>query len=321
MRYPQVMNPSNALLKALLGMVLLGALGFALGGCAQDQTEDAWRRAKVAEQLAKVGKIEGTYRGQLESRVDRGTMGALTVEMHPDTRIQDSSDRLNSEQKAIVRGVVTYSGTTQASAVFDQGFYDDLTGILKISFTVLDASGAPVRLNLSGSVQGDVFSGQIEADGFSKYGASFSLGRDVPGPIDSRLTSGQAIEPRDGQKSYKGTYLQNGESREVRMTLVSRRTTAEQVLVDLFSPIRKLHVTLDFGRWDVFFEAAELDERSGNLIAQTVVNGTSAAEKYALSLECTKNGAGFGCTLKVAGKKQREVVFTPDSAPAETESP
>src|SRR5437763_555607 len=98
MLIPSAMNHLKIPMQ-LLAILSLSAL---ISGCLGDKTVDEWRQDKVRQALSKTQAISGVYRGEISSNQDQKSLGTIALELHPNTKLQNSSDNLGTEEHATV---------------------------------------------------------------------------------------------------------------------------------------------------------------------------------------------------------------------------
>lgn len=286
-------------------------------GCVGDKTEDEYRQGKVTEELSKIQKIEGTYRGNLTAMIDQQPLGAVTLVLQPDSKVQTSSDNLRSEQQAIVRGSLHYTGITNADMAFAKGFYDDQSGVFNATFAIPDSSGQEISINLKGIITNGVFSGQLEADGYSTFGGNFSLTKNGPEPLAQNLRSGRLQQMSSEREAFTGFYTYNGNPEPAVLTLIYPETAPEQLFMNVLLPVRNLQANLDFGDFQILFDGVHVDDRTRTLRGQTAV--TFGTKKSIASLDCVGTVSAniitsWTCDFLVDGKVVQHLILNPARA-------
>ena len=176
----------------------ISLLCFGLSACVSEKNQQDFRQEQVNEQIAKIMPIKGTYNGTIVSAVDNAPLGNVSLTLTPDTSLQTSADNLSSEQHAIVRGVISYTGMSAANVQFNQGFYDPNSGVFQVSFSIVDSAPVPVthQIELSGNISGNNFSGTLQVEGFAGYGGNVTLTKGAPlvqANVSTSLLSSRAI--------------------------------------------------------------------------------------------------------------------------------
>jgi hypothetical protein len=243
----------------------------------------------------------------------------LTIDLKGDSRVQTSSDNLTSEQKAVVRGTVTYAGGTNASVNFDEGYYDEQNGVLQATIPIRDESGTVSRMSLYGTIVNGSFTGGIEAEGFPNFGGTFSLIKDGPVSESSGLLSTRVLDLSSESRSFKGKYRLAStptEERSFTLTIINRETTPEQIFLNVFRPTRTVNLDVRFAYSQITFNDVHIDDRTHTLLGQTVYDGFNATiECYGVSANtsvdtwnCNYSGSGHEpvrSMLTSAGRVQR----------------
>ena len=132
-----VRNQTLTVLTAFLALV-------SLSSCVGDKNINDWRASQVQEHDAASDPILGTYAGSLTSS-DGQSLGTVTLVMKRDHNVQASADNTQSELQSTIRGTLYYSGVTQASIPFQQGYYNEVDGSFDAPLTITDSSGAAVQ--------------------------------------------------------------------------------------------------------------------------------------------------------------------------------
>ncbi len=280
------------------------SVGLAAAGCGRDRDAEDYRREKLAEEIAKLNQIAGTYRGAAVSRADNGPLGALTIELRSGTKFGGRKDGFEAEELPALRGTVYFeSGEGRPAATqFKDAFYDSDTGAFRATVE-LPRRARTVEINIQGSVHGPVLKGSIEADGFIAQGGDFTLVKDGPRPDPSTLKreapkQGGADPLEIGEFTGTGTFW-NGASARMTLVLDSSIARSEDRFINLLMPVKFVQATLDVGPENGFsttplhFSDTEWDERYGTLI------GESAMSTGTVRLECLwdKPAKAFGCTI------------------------
>lgn len=275
-------------LKFVLSLLILGG---AFGACAPDRTVDDYNRQKLNEELSKIQQVEGEYVGVLrQSAPSEIPLGAFSVEVHPDTRVDDRPGAPRNSQRAIVRGKVVFETDRRLVVDFSNGYYDADSGSFQATVPVTLQSGRQVELNLTGAISENRLIGKIEADGFPESSGVFNLLRDGPRTDPESLYSedgapaiGRSVEIYGGE-----AVLSHGETRSAELVLLRTDTSTEQAFVHLFVPVETIQATLDFGdSLQFLFQHAQYDRRVGTLRGQALVS--RGGESLQLSLECRES--------------------------------
>ena len=278
------------LFKLKFGVLLL-SLGATVGACAPDRTFDDYNRQKLNEELSKIQQVEGEYVGVLRQATPAETpLGALSIEVHPDARVDDRPGAPRNSQRAIVRGKVVFETERRLVVDFSNGYYDADSGSFQATVPVTLQTGRQVELNLAGSISDNRLVGKIEADGFPESSGVFNLLRDGPRTDPESLYSedGAPVIGRSVEIYGGDAVLSHGETRTAELVLLRTDTSTEQAFVHLFVPVETIQATLDFGdSLQFLFQHAQYDRRVGTLRGQALV--TRGGESLQLSLECRKS--------------------------------
>jgi hypothetical protein len=292
---------------SILGLFLSGMLA----ACVVDKTQEDWRQEQVQQQMSKIATIAGTYNGLISSNQDGAALGSMSLNLRPDTTLQASSNNLSSEQRAIVRGTIAYSGITKANVVFDQGYYDSITGIFKASITIPETNST---MSLYGVVKADRFDGNIEVDGYPTFGGSFSLSRTNAVQTLSPVQSGGRIKALSMEQGmFTGIWNDQGKKKSVGLKITDPSITSEATFLNIFLPTRNLEVSFDFGRYKIFFPNARLDDRSRTLIGQTQIADSSGNARYLVKFLCQidESAVNWACTISGESNTRATILFSP----------
>lgn len=279
--------------------IALATLAVALmAGCA-DKTTDQWRRERVSQELAKLQSVTGVYSGDLHSKRDGSFLGGFALELRTDTRVQDSMDRLSSEQRATLRGKIRFSGKFNSELVFDGGDYDSVNRTFRITTP---------ELSVVGSIAGDVVTGEVSPRDYPESASLFNLSKDGAMPDTRDLVQRDPFAPESLHETYTGTYNYSHfgapATGELTMTVLQNESTPEQQFLNLLLPVRMAKVTCEFQGFHVIFPKARLDERTGTLMAEGEAG--EGMQRFPVSLSCQKvqvdNLSAWKCTVSGATK-------------------
>jgi hypothetical protein len=283
-------------MKLAKACVLLLALGFFVG-CSKDKNMEDFKRDQLVQNLARITSVSGAYTGSVISKLDGTNLGAITL------RFQAKTDIQTSEQRAIVSGTLSYKSISSAEIVFDNGYYDNITGDFQVTIPITQEGGIAGKLSLSGVVANDKWNGSIEVQGQSDFGGELDLTKNAPLPNTSSIEVGgtrlQQMKRLD--YVYTGAYRMGTTVTPFKMTFINRDILPEQRFYKLFSPVRNLSVNCDFTDFELNFTNAILDDKSGTIVGHDPVDqrGTPARANLSCArFENTPVDFGWDCEVQ-----------------------
>ncbi len=296
-------------MKMAIPACLVSALFLFAVGCAKDRTAESWQNEKVSEKLSQISAISGSYSGNLVSEKNGTSLGSMTLQLSPDVRIQDNSDRTGTSLSPAVRATVTFNGDARASVSFQGGFYNSDTNYFKLITTIALDSGGTQKMEISGTTTGDTIEGEMAALDFPDHGGKFTLSRGATVDSTMATTFANRIEYFMHTRQVRMTDSHGNvqvETSKVKMSIDSSYTTAEETFLGMFSPLRRSLVTLTFWSGDslgreipISFNETVYDDRTDSLKGKTIFN--DGGEKYTTSLECLREKRvevnGWNCRI------------------------
>lgn len=291
----------------LAAVVTLALVAAVVTGC-DDRTIDDWRRERVEQELSKYAEVSGYYSGSLTSKSTAESLGELELEIISDTAVTDSADRLSSEQRAILRGSITFSGGQLAVLDFDNGYYDPKSGRIRLSVNSNNR-----RLDLIGVIKNGTIAGQIQAPGYGSYAARIELSKtrdSIVGELRQGLENRKGTAPAEPltRRFYGDAHYPNGKIQKFALEIDQKKLRSEDEFIQNFLPTREVALRL---LWKgetagkpsvnspvVLFKDAVWDSRSGALKGRTAV--VSLGVQYAVELDCqevilARARKGFSC--------------------------
>lgn len=299
--------------------LFLSSLTFALTGCGLDSSVDDYRRAKVGQELAKYQAIEGTYAGRLNSNRD-GALGTLVIKLRADVDNIDSSDRLSSEQRAVIRGELTFMHDSDPSRrttlTFNDGYYNDSDGVFRATTLVTQSSGTQTRLDLYGRIRLGVFDGRIEITGYSEDGGNFRVVQGAS--VIEEPGSSPDIRPRpviDQRLVSRARFSSNGRIETVRARISAHEASNEEDFLLLFRPFRTVDIVLNIEPGLVFFSPnGKWDLRAGTLRAKlTTPSGHGSIELFCREHLLENGVKGWNCHADGVHSSLFDGIFEPEN--------
>jgi len=260
--------------------------------CAKDRTIESWQNERVAEKLAQISAISGSYNGTMVSAKNGAEMGAMSVKLASDVRIQDNSDRTGTALSPALRATVTLNGNERSSISFQGGFYNSETHFFKITTAIPTENGSTEKMEISGSVNGDSIEGEIAALDYPDYSGKFNLVRDGSVTSGTPTTFSNRIEYFVMTRQVRGI---DGklETNKVKLAVDSSYITSEETFLGLFSPIRTPLVTLTFWSGDELGREVTMsmresiyDDRTVSLRGKTSFQ--DSGDTYTTTLDCLR---------------------------------
>lgn len=262
-------------------------------GCAKDRTLEDWKREKTQQDLGKLQTVDGEYVGQVTSVIDQSVLGDLKFSLAAKTQVSTAPGVSKADEQPVLVGNLTFTGRQTLVAVAKDSYYDPTSGKFQANIPIVRSSGTTEQLTLTGNIQGDSFTGTIEALGQPDFGGTFSLSRGGTNPAGSAGaqkpdSNTQAVDSALSlrQRSFIGTTeFKSGETLAVNFVILDPRRTSEEEFLSLFYPVKTVEVGLNYGDSIVISHAsAQWDQRVGTLTGQTVL--TRDTEKVNLLLDC-----------------------------------
>ena len=278
-------------------VAVLGALILVLSSCGKDKTIDDWRAEKANQNAAKIQAVSGLYQGSLYSSRSSSQSGALSsgdswlgglsIEIQPDSVVQDNSDKTGSEIIARIQAKVNFIDQNQkkTSFVFSQAAFNS-NGFFRASIPV-DAS---TNLELSGTLASGRLSGHLEMQNHPADGGSFNLR--IGGAI-GEMSPSSAGTPRAADinltKEYTGTAVYFDKkitSEPVKMRIQVHAVTPVAQFLNLISPEIPVTSTLAWDKGNpMAFEGKRYSESQS--ILSTLVSTNGATTQF----NCTRPNA------------------------------
>lgn len=269
-----------------LWLITFSLMAF-LTGCAPDKNANDKRRADIAEELGRLQKISGTYRGTLVSSKTGAVLGAVAVQLQADVRGSTTPDNTRTEERPLLRTRVTVETVRPLDVVFSESSYDDDNGSVRAQASLNKADGRSYELSLKAVHQGGQLKGSLEAFGFPEDGATFTLDKDAvmptyaPDEIEPTAPRFFAIGPQD---TYRGS-----RPSEVAMSLVPNPLTREEELLELFLPVKNYRVTVALSAsTEIVFPRARWDRKSGTMVGEAEAG--SGTQRASFLLSCREAG-------------------------------
>jgi len=308
-------------MKIPAGILLCLALS-AFTGCG-DRNADDYRREKMGLELARYQAVAGTYSGPLVT--GRGeSPGQISIALRAEAANIDSSDRLSSEQKAVLRGEVSFSfnddSTRKTTLAFNDGYYNDAEGTFRATIQVnqsVQAVSQVTRLDLYGRIASGRFDGRIEVSGFKDDGAGFRAVRD-----DRSLAPGSASPPSgkprpalDLRLASRAKFSSDGRIETVRARVSASESSNEEDFLLLLKPVRIVNITMNMepglifittdGRWDL---------RAGTLRAKlSTPSGRGQVELSCREVPLADGGKGWDCHADGLFNSLFDGIFVPET--------
>jgi hypothetical protein len=282
--------------------------------CGKDRTPDQYDADKNASDQAQTDLVNGTYVGVLYAKADGKPIGALSVELAADTRIE------NREQSSVIGAQLTLNdGKSEETIHLADGRYDLVNGGFRIEAAVSNPSLFDVQLALAGSIQGDEMVGKLEAKDYPTYGGTFRLRKNAAVPtVDVPI---RAIDRgRSANRSdFRGTAtIDHRDHAPAHFIYTPNTRNADQRFLDHFYPVRAGNVTI--GLYDddqggsavtLAFPNSRWDTRARTLtgVSDGQVPGQSP---YSITLNCRETGGdrnpGWNCDW--TGSRKISIVVT-----------
>lgn len=268
-----------------------------LSGCSKDKNMDDFKRDQLVQNISRINSASGSYTGSVISKLDGTNLGAITLKFQAKTDVQ------SSEQRAIVSGTLSYKSLTNAEIVFDNGYYDNITGDFQVTIPITQEGGVAGKLSLSGVINGDRWNGNIEVQGQSEFGGELDLTKNAPVPNRSSIeVSGTRLQQMKRlDYVYTGAYRLGDSVTPFKMSFINRDILPEQRFYKLFSPVRNVSVNCDFTDFELNFTNAILDDKAGTIVGHDPVDQRGTPARASLSCVRYENSNidfGWDCEIQ-----------------------
>lgn len=268
-------------------------------GCAKDKNMDDFKRDQLVQNISRISAVSGVYSGSVVSKLDGTNLGAISL------KIQAKTDVQSSEQRAIVSGTLSFAGVSSAEIVFDNGFYDDITGDFQVTIPITQEGGVAGKLSLAGVINDGKWNGSIEVQGQSEFGGELDLTKNAPIPNRSSIEVGgtrlQQMKRLD--YVYTGSYRLGDVITPFKMSFINRDILPEQRFYKLFSPVRNINVNCDFTDFELNFTNAIIDDKAGTIVGHDPVDQRGVPARANLScVRFDNSNVDFGWDCEIQTK-------------------
>lgn len=256
-------------------------------GCSKDKNMDDYRREELQEKISRINSVSGNYLGTMVSKLDGSYIGSVSLTFQARTDIQSSNNSVTSEQNVLVSGALSFKSLTSMEVVFNNGFYDEMTGSFQVTIPIQQNGTSDSKLYLTGNVSGNKWIGTIEAAGHPDFGGALNLTKNAK-PSNTTNVQAQALrlQQLDKEKySYVGNYVVNGENKPIKLSFINRDIMPELYFFKLFSPVRQVSINCDFTDFELNFSNAVLDDKAGTILAHDPIDQRGVAARANLSCQ------------------------------------
>ncbi|MGZ3794482.1 MAG: hypothetical protein ACXVCP_19195 [Bdellovibrio sp.] len=296
-----------------------------LSACGKDHDLQDYNNDLLVKKLAKLQAVQGSYSGYVVSKKDNSNMGAMKVTLTAKTKVIDGTTSSGSSAQAVLAVNVEFQGVSKMAVVAKDSFFDSERGQFQtdIPIKIKNSRGQDEEktITISGVVAGDHLIGELQGLEFPEYGAKIDLNRDnvslealtkkIP-PKNITFTNG----------GYIGTTrFAKGPTKNVLMVLSKPNTTSELDFYYVFSPVKPVLITLNYGQdAQISFANGNWDQRVGKLTGQSKLpqtqdksaagagptdTGSNSAGSNSLSIDISLmcdvvNGNGFSCKVEAS---------------------
>lgn len=262
-------------------VVIAGLLG--LMGCGKDISPDAFKAQKKRIDQGQTDQVAGTYSGILSAARGSQPMGALSIELHSDTQM-DNGEQLNT----VSAQLTLIDGTSEKTIRVSDGHYNLVDGNFRIETVVAHSATSTVTLALAGTIRGNLMVGKLEAVGFPAYGGSFELTKN--GEIPEVNPPQRTVDRGPGTKilTYAGKATNDrAEVMTTKFTYIPALRNSDQKFLDRFYPIRSGNLSVSFENdiITILFPNALWDIRTGTLSAVSTSDQNGRTD-FSASLNC-----------------------------------
>lgn len=303
----KIHNKLNQFLSFSNNQIISAVAVFALvmfGACSSDKDYNTYRQQQANQLQAQYAAANGTYKGNVVSKLDGRSLGYMEMNVTASSEIQNSSDQLGTEKKAVMKGYLKYTGLVNSNSTFTQGNYNPDTKEFKVSIAVPDESNPMLSQNIAieGKIDGGAFVGDIYMNLYPEFGAHANLVSNSNVQQTSADLKALRVSQLAGDNSaYQGQYTLNGNTYTLNMKITSSAVNVQQQFLRVLNPQRYVSVTIDlgFGSAPILFPMSVINDQVDSLTGNASINDGSTS--YSVSLKCnkTKNNTpqGWNCII------------------------
>lgn len=291
----------------LLGLLgLLGVLAGTLNGCAKDKTADEWRDEQARKELQKLEDARGSYSGNVRSKSTGAVIASARLDLTPASDVLEGGNGASPAVRSVLVGSLqvrwlageeSNTAARSATLVFPAAKYEPTTGRYVAARTNVGLAARTV--DLSGSLTGRAFVGELSERGLYTDGALLELSKDTtstPGFAEGSDTArGVPAVHSPTRAVYESIAIRSSDrSSQYRLIIDNNRGSSEDELLGLISPIQVALGSLIFVENDrpqstVLFSPLIVDLRAGTLRGRVDFTGINSDAAYA-DLNCTRLG-------------------------------
>jgi hypothetical protein len=271
--------------------ILLVIASVNFGGCTSGKDYNTFRQEQANNLQAQYAAANGVYNGAVISKIDGSVLGSMQLTIKASSEVQNSSDQLGSEKKAVMKGQLSYWGIVNSNVTFNQGFYNPDTKEFSVTVPVTDESNQIQNIKIEGTIQNKSFIGEVYLDQFPSFGAKTNLAINAnvkQASLD--LKAARVAQMAGDNMVYQGKYTApSGTLYNLTMRVGAPVVNIQQQFLRVLNPQRNVSVTIntDSGTTAFLFNNAMINDEVGGLTANTIYNdGTS---QYIVNLKCLKN--------------------------------
>jgi hypothetical protein len=271
----------------MVGLVFTGFMS----ACGKVKTEEELIREELVSEISKYQVAEGIYGGYLYRTDAQDSkknpindeadllLGTLVLELN--ARTVFTSDH-SSRQKAVLSGQITFHSEETTLIEFTESHFDPDRGSFQTAIPLILDSGESETLDISGTITHGVFTGEVSLKGYADARKRFHLKKDSQflEKVTEELRVARA-QPKERQlvEVFQGDLkFSFGERQSAELILIQEQLLSSESLMRALRPVRKVHMTLNFGNGaDVLFQNALWDRRTETLrgSALTTLEGKS----------------------------------------------
>lgn len=294
-------------------LAFLSSLSILLVACGKDRDAQDYKNDLLSKSLAKLQAVQGSYSGYVISKKDGSNMGAMKVTLTAKTKVTQGSDQSGSTAQAVLAVNVDFQGISKMAVVAQDSYFDSERGHFQTDIPIVlrNSQGQfeNKTVTISGVVAGEHLVGELQGFEFPEYGAKIDLNKQNI----SLEALAKRVPPVNGGFSNGGfigvTHFARGVTKNVLMVLSKPNTTSEVDFYNLFSPVKPVQITLNYGQdAQINFSNGNWDQRVGKLTGQAKLtqvsegpNGTSISQSVDISLICeVASGNGFACKVQAS---------------------
>jgi len=304
----------GSLVKILLSFTAV-IVSLSIIGCTGDKDLADFRKQQQQQAQGRNAAANGLYVGPVVSVLDRSAFGKVTMYVHADSSLQNSSDNLNSEKKAVITGWLRYEGLVSSQVPFTTAFYDPDSGDFSATVIAQDEAQVNQQIDVRGNIQHGSFVGSVYMDSYPEYALKTVLNvnaNQTEASVDA--SSIRRAQISSDTQSYSGSLTHGNTNVTAVLKIGLPRQAAKVKLLRILNPTRLVNVSADlgFGAGPMPFTGSDtiLDDTTNTLSGSTTITTSGVVYPVTMICERISPSQGWHCTFN-QGKYTFVVDFSP----------